>query len=169
MVEGYDYSQRTYINSQSENLTLTALGARVLPRFVPQGLLLRAWPALTKGLAGLAVLAFAVLAWRGRRAGLSTRAGLALAILSGLAMDYLLGVTRSSYQDILFLVPIALMLPILLDRRTPRWFGLLVLGGLVCGSSGWVRVGMVLRSAGVVGGLVMCAIWLCLGGRHKAS
>ena len=169
VVEGYDYSLRTYIPAHSANVTFTSLGSTVLAHFMPRGFLLRAWPPITRGLAVLTVIGFAGLAWLGRRAGLSTRAGLALAILSGLVMDYLLGVIRTSYQDILFLVPIALMLPILLDRRTPRQFAFLVVGGLICGSIGWIVLGVALRSAGVVGGLVMCATWLCVGGRHKAS
>lgn len=169
VVEGYDYSERMFIPALSENLTLTNLGAAVLPRVERARSLQQAWPRITRGLAVLTVLGFAGLAWLGRRSGLSVRAGLALAILAGLAMDYVIGVVRTSYADISFLVPIALMLPILLDRRTPRLLIIVVLCGLVVGSNGWDRLGVTLRSAGVFGGLLMCATWLCLGTRHTPS
>ena len=169
IVEGYDYSVRMYIPPQSQDLTLTYLGGTVLPRVQSEQPLRRAWPLITRSLAVLTVIGFAGLAWIGHRRGLSTRAGLALAILGGLAMDYLVGVVRTSYTDVGFLVPIALLLPILLDRRTPRLFGIMVLSGLVAGSTGWVVLGVILRSVGVFGGLALCAAWLCLGARPKAS
>jgi hypothetical protein len=162
VVEGYDYSVRTFLPSQSENLTFTNLGATVMPRFFPLPSVLRTWPTITKGVAVLAVLAFSAWACYSGGAAVPARVSLALAVLTGLSMDYILGVVRSAYQDVVFLVPLALMLPILVARRTPRVFALLVLCGLiVSGSTGWVRFGVTLRSATVFGGLVLCTAWAC--------
>jgi hypothetical protein len=96
------------------------------------------------------------------------RVGLGVMAVFLIALDFYVPV-RYAYADVLFLLPIALLLRLGFSGPLPWWMvlsPLLILGGLVFGHAFVVdlpeKLGPRCRAYGVGGGLCLGLIWICL-------
>lgn len=172
VLEGHDFSR--LLPGLSGN---TAIGGVLQAAFAGSSSALETlrswWPRVSPLLAlGAVAATLALVLWGGlRRRAVTTR--LALALVAALLVDYCLPI-RISYADVLFLPPLALLLPALLSRRLPRVFPTLILTGFICGAAfatvSWKigYPGALIRSALVMIGLLGACVWLSFPRRFRA-
>lgn len=131
------------------------------------------WRAATKWLAGACIVVFVVLLaplWKRR---VPVRYTLAFALMSMIIIDYFVP-QRWQYVDVLFLPPLALLMPLMLRRPSLRWLFGMLLAGLVAGHGfadfvppWWATL---LRSVLVVAALSTCLVVVWLSQlRHPAG
>ena len=165
-LEGYDFSR--VLPGLSGNTALGGVLQAAATAARSTGALhalARWWPPASQALALAAVAATLAVALRAGLRHRALRTRLALALVAALLVDYFLPI-RIAYADVLFLPPLALLLPALAARRPPRAAGLLILSGFACGAAlltvSW-RIGYpgaLLRSALVMAGMLGACVWL---------
>jgi hypothetical protein len=130
IIEGYDYARVPMLEpSLTSNTALGPVAATwLLERGRPTALaLLQAlWPTVARLLAVLMVAGATAAVWWRARTGLPARTGLAIGVSVPLFLDYLLPI-RYGYADLVYLVPLALLVPPLLAGRAPA----LLLGAML--------------------------------------
>ena len=160
--EGYYYDENAGLKSYSMNLTIDHMLGSLVKRF---SLSYAKFHWLTRISSVLALGVFAASAIQVRRfakSGVGLRYQLAFMFLAFNLLDHLVPVYYS-YGDILLLLPLALLLPDIIDLRTPVLFLAAVVGGIVIGQGFLleysVSVPAYARFFALCGGMLVFTCW----------